>query len=57
MRQFLSSVRTFLIEEDGPTAVEYAVMAVLIIVVVIQTVKAIGSQTKTLFQTSRDAMS
>lgn len=56
MGQLVASVRRFLLDETGPTAVEYAVMGVLIIVVVIQTVTAIGNFTNQLFQTSRDAM-
>ncbi|MGF1579722.1 MAG: Flp family type IVb pilin, partial [Gemmataceae bacterium] len=35
MNNFLSHVKTFLQREDGPTAVEYAVMLALIIVVCI----------------------
>jgi pilus assembly protein Flp/PilA len=33
MKQFASSVKRFLVSEDGPTAVEYAVMLALIVVV------------------------
>ena len=42
MKKFANSVKTFLVSEDGPTAVEYAVMMALIIVVCIGTVTTIG---------------
>ena len=37
------SIRNFLVSEDGPTAVEYAVMLALIIVVCLAAVSAVGS--------------
>ena len=43
MRQFAKSVVKFVKAEDGPTAVEYAVMLALIIVVCISAVTALGS--------------
>ena len=49
MKNFVSSVKNFLVSEDGPTAVEYAVMMALIIVVVITTVTNIGSNANTQF--------
>jgi pilus assembly protein Flp/PilA len=39
-----------LFEEDGPTAVEYAVMLALIIVVCIVAVRAIGTSASSTFQ-------
>ena len=44
MQKFVSSVKTFLAEEDGPTAVEYAVMLALILVACIATVQSLGSK-------------
>ena len=44
MRKFGQSVVRFLKSEDGPTAVEYAVMLALIIVVCIAAVTAIGTK-------------
>jgi hypothetical protein len=38
MKQFTDSVKKFLVSEDGPAAVEYAVMMALIIVVCIGTI-------------------
>jgi pilus assembly protein Flp/PilA len=50
MRQFTQSVVKFLKAEDGPTAVEYAVMLALIIVVCIGAITTLGSNAKTTFQ-------
>ena len=47
--KLLSSVVTFLKAEDGPTAVEYAVMLALIIVVCIGAVTALGSNANSVF--------
>ncbi len=49
MKKFASSVKNFFVSEDGPTAVEYAVMMALIIVVCITTVTAIGSKANAKF--------
>jgi pilus assembly protein Flp/PilA len=43
MNKFANSVVEFLKEEDGPTAVEYAVMLALIVVVCLGTVGTLGS--------------
>lgn len=49
MKNFADSVKKFLVSEDGPTAVEYAVMMALIVVVCIGTVTAIGTNAKAQF--------
>jgi pilus assembly protein Flp/PilA len=43
MRRILAYARQFLADESGPTAVEYAVMLALIIVVCITAITALGS--------------
>jgi len=43
MKKFAESVVAFLKEEDGPTAVEYAVMLALIIVACLASVTQLGS--------------
>ncbi len=43
MKKFAQHVVDFLQNEDGPTAVEYAVMLALIIVVCLAAVSAVGS--------------
>ena len=49
MCRFLSTIREFVTDEDGPTAVEYAVMLALIIVACIVAVQAIGTSVSTTF--------
>jgi len=49
MRKFAQSVVNFLQREDGPTAVEYAVMLALIIVVCITAITAIGTNANKTF--------
>ena len=49
MTHFLRPVRNFLVSEDGPTAVEYAVMLALIIVVCLTAIQAIGTNANATF--------
>jgi pilus assembly protein Flp/PilA len=49
MIQFAKSVKRFLVAEDGPTAVEYAVMLALIIVVCLVAIQAVGTNASTTF--------
>jgi pilus assembly protein Flp/PilA len=49
MRPFASCVVNFLQAEDGPTAMEYAVMLTLIIVVCITAITALGSNANNTF--------
>jgi pilus assembly protein Flp/PilA len=51
MKKFTNSVVTFLKREDGPTAVEYAVMLALIIVVCIAAITTLGSNASKTFTT------
>lgn len=44
-----TKVRRFLLAEDGPTAVEYAVMLALIVVVCLTAISAIGTNASTTF--------
>ena len=43
-------VREFLFSEDGPTAVEYAVMLALIVIVCLTAISSLGTSTKTTFE-------
>jgi pilus assembly protein Flp/PilA len=54
MKSLANSVKKFLVSEDGPTAVEYAVMLALIIVVCLAAVSAVGSNANAKFETVRD---
>jgi len=47
---FVKPVVKFLKREDGPTAVEYAVMLALIIVVCIAAITTLGQKANTTFQ-------
>ncbi len=51
MSTFTSRVKRFLQSEDGPTAVEYAVMLALILVACIATVGALGTSINGTFTT------
>ena len=42
-------LKQFLVSEDGPTAVEYAVMLALIIIVCLVSIQSLGTSTKTTF--------
>jgi pilus assembly protein Flp/PilA len=45
----LRSTIRFLKQEDGPTAVEYAVMLALIVVVCVAAISSIGSSTNSVY--------
>jgi len=51
MRQFAKSLVKFVKAEDGPTAVEYAVMLALIIVVCIGAITTLGQNANSTFTT------
>ena len=42
MQNVINSVKKFLASEDGPTAVEYAVMLALIVIVCLTAIQSIG---------------
>ncbi|MFO1063704.1 MAG: Flp family type IVb pilin [Pirellulales bacterium] len=50
MKNFASKIKRFLKSEDGPTAVEYAVMLALIVVVCLGTIGTIGTKANSTFQ-------
>ena len=49
MFDFRKNLQRFLASEDGPTAVEYAVMLALIVVVCLAAIGTIGTNTSTTF--------
>jgi pilus assembly protein Flp/PilA len=51
MNEAISRVRRFLTSEDGPTAVEYAVMLALIVVAIIGIVTSLGKSISGTFNT------
>ena len=56
MKRFLTNVKHFLTSEDGPTAVEYAVMLALIIVVCLTAIAFLGEQASVTFSTIGQAI-
>lgn len=56
MKNFAAKVVNFLKDEDGPTAVEYAVMMALIIVVCLGSVGLIGDNANAKFQQVADEL-
>ncbi len=52
----LKYVRRFLESEDGPTAVEYAVMLALIIVVCLLAIQQVGTSTSTVFSNTANSL-
>ncbi|QDV22838.1 Flp family type IVb pilin [Aureliella helgolandensis] len=49
MKNFASKIQRFLKSEDGPTAVEYAVMLALIVVVCLGAITSIGTSASATF--------
>src|SRR5262249_15135381 len=56
LRRLTDSVKSFLKDEQGPTAVEYAVMLALIIVVCIAAITALGTNANATFTTVGNAV-
>ena len=49
MKSLALKLHRFLVSEDGPTAVEYAVMLALIIIVCLTTISAVGTNANATF--------
>ena len=49
MKNLALKMQRFLVSEDGPTAVEYAVMLALIIIVCLTAISSIGTNASTTF--------
>ena len=49
MKKFAQKVQRFLVSEDGPTAVEYAVMLALIVIVCLTAIRSIGTNASSTF--------
>ena len=56
MKALALSFKKFLVSEDGPTAVEYAVMLALIIVVCLVAITALGTNANKTFTTVSNAV-
>lgn len=56
MNKLTQKLRRFLTSEDGPTAVEYAVMLALIVVVCLGAIQTIGTRANTTFTSVATAL-
>lgn len=56
LKSFALSVKKFVESEDGPTAVEYAVMLALIVIVCLTSISAIGTKANSTFDSVQAAM-
>jgi len=56
MKDFAKCLQRFLVSEDGPTAVEYAVMLALIIVVCLTAIQAVGTNANNKFNQVQNAL-
>ncbi|MCA9200994.1 MAG: Flp family type IVb pilin [Pirellulaceae bacterium] len=56
MKSLAKKVQRFLVSEDGPTAVEYAVMLALIVIVCLTAITAIGDNANSTFQSVADQL-
>ncbi len=56
MKNFAKKVQRFLVSEDGPTAVEYAVMLALIVIVCLTAIRSVGTNAAATFTSVADAM-
>ena len=56
MRSLAKKVQRFIVSEDGPTAVEYAVMLALIIIVCLTAISTIGTRSNATFQQVADKL-
>lgn len=56
MKSLANSVRRFLVSEDGPTAVEYAVMLALIVIVCLTAIGSIGTRAQETFNEVADQL-
>ncbi len=50
MKKLAMKVQRFLASEDGPTAVEYAVMLALIVIVCLAAIRSIGTNANATFE-------
>lgn len=57
MNGMIAKVRRFLVSEDGPTAVEYAVMLALIVVACVTIIKNLGTSLSSTFSSVSSTLS
>jgi pilus assembly protein Flp/PilA len=57
MKRLIEKIELFLTSEDGPTAVEYAVMLALIVIVCLAGIRAVGTNTSATFSSVSSQLS
>ena len=57
MKSLAVKMQRFLVSEDGPTAVEYAVMLALIVIVCLTAISSIGTKAKNTFSNVANSLS
>ena len=56
VKSIVQKLQNFLASEDGPTAVEYAVMLALIVIVCLTAITSVGSKASTTFNKVASSM-
>ena len=56
MKSLADKILRFLSDEEGPTAVEYATMMLLILLACLTTISLVGQSASTSFQESNDSI-
>jgi pilus assembly protein Flp/PilA len=56
MKSLTLKMKRFFVSEDGPTAVEYAVMLALIVIVCLTAIRAVGTNANATFQSIANAL-
>jgi pilus assembly protein Flp/PilA len=56
MQIVMNRVKTFLVSDDGPTSVEYAMMLALIIIVCITAIRTVGTTVSDRFTDAKNGL-
>ncbi|MFW6125323.1 MAG: Flp family type IVb pilin [Pirellulales bacterium] len=56
MKSLAKKMQRFLVSEDGPTAVEYAVMLALIVIVCLSAIGSLGNAARDTFNNVEDSI-
>ncbi len=57
MKSLTARIKSFLLEEDGPTAVEYAIMLAMIVMACLAGIQAVGTNANVKFQDTANGLS
>ncbi len=56
MKSLIQKIQRFVCSEDGPTAVEYAVMIALIVLVCFAAIQSVGTNTAPVFERTAQSL-